>query len=242
MASPWATLAASLADRVDAELLPALYERASLPTAEIRRELQQGGVAYWDPETGQTPDPGELEAAARAVTKEAVRNAVAVGVVSGFAGAIAVPPEVATQLVGSLRLAQRFAVIYGFDPEKDSGKVVMWRAIAAAYDVTLPAEAKLGIRVRELPAVVSAQLPAGRAAGTWLAQFVLSQSAAVAIRRAARLVPGLGAGVGGWNAQSRTSRIAEKMLDVFRRASQAMPFDTEDEEVAVEIRGPEARR
>lgn len=236
MASPWATIAAALADRVDAELLPALYERASLPTSAIRLELREAGIAHWDPEAGQSPDPGELEAAARAVTKDAVRSAVAVGVVSGFAGAIAVPPEVATQLVGSLRLAQRLAVIYGFDPEKDSGKVVMWRAIAAAYDVQLPTEARLGIRVRELPAVVSAQLPAGRAAGTWLAQFVLSQSAAVAIRRAARLVPGLGAGVGGWSAQSRTTRMAEKMAEVFRRASQAMPFDTEDEEIAVEIR------
>lgn len=236
MASPWATLAGSLAERIDVELLPALYERASLPTAEIRMALQRGGLPFWDPETGQTPDPGELEAGARAVTKEAVRNAVAVGVVSGFAGAVAVPPEVLTQLVASLRLAQRLAVIYGFDPEKDSGKVVMWRAIAAAYDVQLPTEAKLGIRVRELPAVVSAQLPAGRAAGTWLARFVLSQSAAAAIRRAARLVPGLGAGVGGWSAQARTARMAEKMLEVLKRASQAMPFDTEGEEVAVEIR------
>lgn len=236
MASPWSVIASAVGDRLDAELLPTLYERASVPTAEIRAELRAAGIHFCDPDCGENPDAIALAEAARMVASSATRTATAMGIAGGFVGVFAIPPEMVAQLIQSLRTAQRLAVVYGFDPDGDTGKIVLWRAIAAAYDVELPTEGKVGLRVRELPRIVSAQLPASRIGTTWLARQMLNRGLGVVAARAGRLVPGLGAGFGGWSAHRRASEMAARMINVYARASAAMPFDLDDESLAVEIR------
>ncbi len=236
MASAWSVIVGAVGDRIDAELLPALYERASVPTSEIRAELRAAGIAFVDTDAGENPDATLLAEAAQAVAKSGARTATVMGLAGGFAGAVALPPEVIGQIVQTLRTAQRLAVVYGFDPDTDVGKLVLWRAIAAAYDIDLPAEGKLDLRVRELPRIVSAQLPARRATTAWLARQILSRSIVVLATRAGRLIPGLGAGFGGWSAHRRATEMATRMTTVYARASAALPFDLDDETLAVEIR------
>src|SRR5262245_26940075 len=140
MASAFDTIFASLGERLDTDLLPALYAAASVPTADVRSWLRENGIAHVDPVSGTSASSAELDEAARRVVDQTRDRGTVLGFASGLVGAVAVPPEVLASVVQTLRLAQRLAVLFGFDPETDAGKVVLWRAIAAAYEVDLPAQ------------------------------------------------------------------------------------------------------
>jgi hypothetical protein len=235
MPSPLSILLQSLGERLDEELLPNLYAAASAPTAEIREWLRAQGLPFQDAEAGLWPTPDELETSAERVISSARDRAVAVGVVSGLVGAAAIPPEVLLSVVASLRLAQRLAVVFGFDPETDAGKLVLWRALAAAWNVELPTQGPVGMKVHQLPQLFRGQVPAQRHATAWLARQVVTRAASAVVGRISRAVPGLGAGIGGLGARRRTLAMGKKMIAVYRRAMAAEPFDLTGEELAVEV-------
>lgn len=226
----------NLGDRLDEDLLPAIYAAASVPTAEIRAWMRDAGLPFVDREAGQHPSAADLDDAADRLVRQARGRAVALGIASGLVGAVAVPPEVVATIVTSLRLAQRLAVLHGIDPETDAGKLLLWRAMAAAYDVELP-EGMIGMRVREIPDVVRAQLPATAQATAWLARQIAVRTVTSVAGRVTRLIPGLGAGVAAYSAFRRTAEMGRKMRDVYRRATEGERFDLQDEEPAVEVRG-----
>ena len=237
--TPWQVFLDTLGDevraRLDGDLLPALYTAVSVPTAQIRAELRESGLAFSDAQTGQWPTAQALEDSAARLVIEARRRGVGLGVASGLVGAVAIPPEVLASLILALRLGQRLAVVYGFDPETMAGRLVLWRAVAAAYEINLPAQAQVGMRVRDLPDLFKSQLPAGPQAATWMARQVATRAVLTAISRVTRLIPGLGAGIGGITAHRRTDAMGARMLVVFRRSAEAQPFDLLDETVAVEV-------
>lgn len=235
MGSPWSVLWEALGERLDEDLLPAVYEAASVPTAEIRRQFREAALPHLDPEAGLRPEASELDAAADRIITGARGRAAALGAVGGLAGAFAIPPEVLASLVQTLRLAQRLAVLYGFDPETDLGKVVMWRAIAAGYEVSLPAQGPIGLKVRDLPDVLRSQVPATRQASGWLARQVVTRSVMSVANRVTRLVPGLGAGMAAWGAQRRIDGMGRRMAAVYARACVDSAFDLEDEVLAIEV-------
>lgn len=238
MASPLSLLLESLGERLDADLLPALYAAASVPTEDIRGWLREAGIVHMDPVTGRVAPLADLDEAARTVVCQSRDRATILGVASGLVGAVAVPPEVLATVVQVLRLGQRLAVVYGFDPETDTGKLVLWRAIAAAYEVELPAQGAVGLRVRELPDLLLNQLPATRQATGWLARQVLIRTVTSVAGRVSRLIPGLGAGLGGYGARRRFHAMGGRMVEVFHGACDAAPFELEDEVAAVEIDRP----
>lgn len=235
MPSPWQIVLETLGDRLDEELLPSLYDAVSVPTAEVRAWLRESGVPWLDPDMPGGAALAEVEAAAQRVVGQAQGRAAALGAVSGVAGAVAIPPEVLASLVHSLRLAQRLAVMFGFDPETDRGRVVLWRALAQAYEVELPAQGSVGVRVRDLPDVVRAQLPASRQASLFLARQVVWRSVLAVASRVTRVVPGVGAGIAAWSGYRRTETMGRRMIDVYKRAADATPWEIEDETPAVEV-------
>ncbi|MFZ5480277.1 MAG: EcsC family protein [Myxococcota bacterium] len=235
MASAFGDLFASLGERLDEDLLPALYAAASVPTADVRSWLRENGIAHVDPAAGTVATAAELDEAARRVVSQTRDRATVLGVASGLVGAVAVPPEVLASVVQTLRLAQRLAVLYGFDPETDAGKVVLWRAIAAAYEVELPQQGPVGLKVRELPDLVRAQLPATQQATAWLTRQVVVRTIASVAGRVTRLIPGLGAGLAGYGARKRIAEQGERMIAVLARASEGVPFELEGETDAVEV-------
>lgn len=238
--TPWQvlleTLGDEMRDRLDGDLLPALYAAVSVPTLTIRAELREEGLPFVYADAGQWPSAQELDEAAKRVITSAQRRGVGLGVASGFVGAAAIPPEVLAGLVLALRLGQRLAVLHGFDPENNAGRLVLWRAVAAAYEIELPREAQVGVRVRDLPELLKSQLPASQEAAGWMARQVATRAVLTALSRVTRLIPGLGAGVGGYAAHRRIDGMGKRMLTVFRRSVEAQPFDLLDESLAVEIR------
>lgn len=241
MASPFSVLLQALGERLDEDLLPAIYVAASVPTADVRAWMRDSGIPFLDPDAGNFPSASDLDDSAVRVISHARTRATAFGFASGFAGPVAIPPEVLASIVSTLRLAQRLAVLYGFDPETDVGRLVMWRALAAAYEVELPAQGPVGLKVRELPELLRSQVPATRQASTWLARQVVVRATGTLMSRVTRFIPGLGAGLAGWGAHRRTVALGGRMAEVYRRAMTGVPFDLEGEELAVEI-GVEIRR
>jgi hypothetical protein len=236
LSSPWSDIVGAVTDRIDADLLPALYAAASITTSDIRAEFEEQGISYLEPGAqGSVVSLSDLELAAIRVVRQTRSSATVVAAVSGLVGPLAVPPEVLASLVQILRLAQRLAVLFGFDPETDSGRIVMWRAIAAAFEVELPSQGQLGLKVRDLPALLKSQLPAAQAASAWLGRRILSRSITLVARRVSKLIPGLGAGISAWSALRRTEEAGDRMIAIYRRACEGAPIDWGDEVLAVEI-------
>ena len=225
MPSLWRQIRDNLEERLDEDLLPALYAAVSLPTSEIRAELDERQVRYFDPLTGDDTSAEELEICAEVLIQTSERRAGVIGAAGAVAGAVAVPPEVLASMVHSLRLAQRLAVLYGFDPETDAGRILLWRAIGAAYGVTIPEQGSMNLKVRDLPNALGRQVPTGSHAAAWVTRKIVYRSLATATKRITRLVPGLGMGVGAWSSRKLQRAQGEKMRGVFQAAWSGLAGD-----------------
>lgn len=214
----WKQLLENVEDRLDEDLLPAIYAAVSLPTSEIRDELGERGLIWYDPLGGRAPSLEELDLSAAELIDASRKRAGALGGVGALAGALAVPPEVLASLVHSLRLAQRLAVVYGFDPETDRGRVLMWRALAAAHDIDLPDQGSLDLKMKDLPAALASQAPSGKNAAVWVTRRMVRYSTRQLTRRVTRLIPGLGTGMAVWRSSRGQEAQGRKMQAIYRGA------------------------
>ena len=228
-----------ITDQIDTDLLASIYAAASLSPAEIRASFERDGIPYLDPATGRAPALEEVEEAAARVIRQSGGRAAVIGAAAAVGGAAALPPEVAAGIVHTLRLAQRLAVLFGFDPETDAGRIVMVRALAAAWGVEVPPEVQIGLRLRDLPALIQRQVQWGSVAepraGAWLVQKAVGLGRDAVARRIARLVPGLSTALSARAALRRTAEAGQRMAAVYRRASDSLPLVEGDEVLAEEI-------
>lgn len=208
----------NLSERVDEDLLPSLYKAASVSTDQVQRDLRRAGLSWYDPHTSQNPSAEELDEAADEVIRQSVRTAMVLGAIGGAGGALAIPPEIAASLVHLLRLAQRLAVLYGFELESDRGRLMLSRALEAAFELELPDQRALGMRISDLPQVARQQLPDVQRTTAWIVRTVSWQVARRVGGRLSRILPGFGAGVGAWDAQRVLGKQGRRMKAVYVRA------------------------
>ncbi len=231
MSSPWKNLASGLEERLDEELLPAIYATLSVSTQTLRDELDRLGHPI-DPTSASIYD---IDAAADDVIGAAAKRSMAVGAVGGVGGVVAIPPEIVAQLVGSLRLAQRLSVLYGFDPDTELGAMLLWHAMAEAHDVTLPKEGSLDIRFRDLPRALGTQKPDTREAATWMVRQIVRRAIRNTTRKFTRWIPGLTVGLSARGAFRQTKSQGASMKAVFRRATSQGPATESPIEEAEEV-------
>ena len=216
MPSPMRQVWNNLAERFDEELFPTLYAAASLSTEDIRSELDTLGLARLGVDTA--PAPHELELASRAVIARSCRRAAARGALAGAGGLLAVPPEAAASAVQSIRLAQRLVVVWGFDPETDLGQIHLARSLAAAFEVELPEQGPIDMRVRDLARLTRPKVPELRNQTTALARVLATRSVVSLATRFTRWIPGVGAGLGAIGAHRGLHRQGERMVTYLRRS------------------------
>lgn len=236
MQTVWELLLGELGHKLDQELLPRIYAAIGLSTADVRSELSELGLPFYDPVTGRHPDQSELDQAAEKLIARASRAAAAGGAAAGFAGAVGVPPELAGALVSSLRLGQRLAVLYGIDPDTDRGRLILWRAVAAAWQIELPRQGALDLRVRALPRLVRDALPEAERTLPGVARTLAARAVVTLGRRSLKVLPGMGAALGAWDARKRIREQGHRMLPVFQRAWDGVPLLEGPVEDAVEVR------
>ena len=139
----------AVARRADEAALSRLYDAVSVSTDATRARLDRVNLVYAMP--GQpAPRTEELDRTADWLIGQSTANATALGGLAGLAGWLSVPPEVAAYMVATLRLGQRLAVTYGLDPETERGRLALARALAAGFEVPMPARGVVGMRASDL--------------------------------------------------------------------------------------------
>jgi len=219
----------------DAALLGRVHAAVSVDAESVRRWLRASGHPFVDPEGSAVPQRVDIERTAAWVIDQSRLKLAALGGVAGIAGAASVPPEVLASTIAGLRLAQRLAVVYGFDPATDRGAMAVWQALAAGFEVELPHEGPVSMRVRDVPAVLvkgaRARYPAGA-----LATAVMRQTAWQIGARITRwlAVPVLSAGLSAIGAHRRFAEVGVRMRDALARV-EAPPVDPMHVLDAVEV-------
>ncbi len=216
MPQPWLD---EILDHADRGLLAGGYAGVSVDTADVRRWLDAHRWPYVHPDR-PAPSAAEVAHTAERTIGLTRRRSVLLAATVGLAGPVALPPEIAGTAVATLRLGQRLAVIHGFELEKDRGRMALWRALAAALDLELPAEGPVGIRLRDLPVLVQ---PAPRNVAAWLIRALVVRSV-VSVTGVSRFVPVLSSGTGAWRAHKRTNEIGGRMCAIYRRMADADPL------------------
>jgi hypothetical protein len=208
---------ANLREQLDEELLPGIYAAVSLPTAQIRAELLEQGLAVVQVDA-PLPSEAELAATCQRLVERSLRQATLRGAIAGSAGLVAIPPEALAALVQMVRLAQRLAVVHGHDPETDRGRLLLLRAVAAGLEVELPAQTTMGLRLGQ---VASSALVRRSETTADLASTLALRAAVSLAGRVGRAIPVLGAGLGALQARRTMRAAAERMERTLSRAQEA---------------------
>lgn len=206
-----------LVDRMDRRLPAGLYAAISVRTDEERARLRRRHRVFVDPDAAERPDPRDVAfTAAREVRESGLLPAGVAGIAS-LGGAATVPPEVAAQLVALVRLAQRLAVIYGFDPETERGRIAVSHAIAVALDLAPPGDGPVDARVSDLPRLLSTRK--GGTTALALARSAARATAWALAKRTSRFVPVIGSGLSIVGTRAWLERVGTRMSDELRRRS-----------------------
>jgi len=222
---------ADLAHRLDTQLVEGWIAAVSVPTERTRRWLRGRRLPFVDPAAETVPTLTELDYTARQVIERYASSAAFVGGAAGLGGLASIPPELATQVVATLRLGQRMCVVYGFDPATDRGRMALMRALAAAFEVELPS-GPVGLRASQVPGLL---LRRQRNATGALARSVL-KGTAFRLLRFTRVVPLLASATGAAEGRRSLTAMGGRMQQVLRRLAEAPPAPGGVED-AVELDG-----
>jgi hypothetical protein len=206
----------------DRRVLPAITAAVSVDPDRVRQWLRLGARAFVDPERPERPDEAAVLATARFVVAQSQQRMALASGTLGLGGLATIPPEALATGVSSLRLAQRLAVVFGLDPRTDRGRVAVWMALAAAYEVDLPDQGPLGPRVSELPGALIGRIdPKDTALGVGAA--VLRGSALRLLANATRWfpLPAVSLGLSLRGAARRHLLAGERMIEAIRGVADA---------------------
>jgi len=212
---------AAWVDRVDRRLVGEVVAAVSVPAERVRQQLHDSGLACLDPSRSDGPGLAELDGAADHLIQQASLGASALGGFAGLGGAATIAPQAAATAVAIVRLAQRLAVVYGFDPDTDRGRMALWRALAAGLEIDLPKRGATGLRFTELPRVVGPRLPDPNQAGLVLARGLVWRSVRLVGGRLGRLVPVVSSAGSAVRGRRRMREVGDRMKAVLRRLAEA---------------------
>ena len=238
MPDPWRQTLNELGILLDEEFIPSLYQAASIRPEEVRSELAEAGLDWFDPTLHPPPSLERLDEAAQWVIDRATRKATVRGALVGVAGLAAVPPELVANWLQLLRLGQRLAVIYGHDPETARGKLLLWRAVTQVFELQFPTEEQVTFRVRDLPTMlprITQPIPNDIPIRKRLLQLAASRAVTNLTRKLGRALPGVGAGIAATHARRRFRAQGQQIAQVFRRARSGTLLLVGPVEEAVEL-------
>jgi hypothetical protein len=205
-------------ERMDTRLPAGLYVAVSVPTEKYRADLRRRGRVFVDPGVADVA-PADVDFTARWVIQQTGLTSAGVAGFAATVGAISVPPEAVAQTLAVVRLAQRLAIVYGFDPETERGALLVWRAVARGFGVALPMDGPSDVRVKDLPALFLPRTVSS--AGLYVARATMQRSASLLARRIGRMfpVPFITPGISAWRANKRHNEVGERMMASLREAA-----------------------
>lgn len=214
-------------EQLDLDAADKLYQRVSVDPERFKRTLRTAGRPWAD--GAQRPSLDEVRHTARWVVEQSAFRSGALGGFAGLTGAASVPAEVGLRGVSTLRLAQRLAIVYGFDPARDRGRTALWRALAAGLDVDLPEHGPVGMRATSVPRALT---QGGRDVGATLTRALFQRTAQSVLKRLIRLVPIASVPTSVSSARQRTEAVGDRMIAVLDRLYEP-PLAGEVEEATI---------
>ena len=219
-----------LIERADEQLTAGFYTAISVPPERVRERLRKHRRAFVDPDAAP-PEMRDVNETARWVVEQSSLRAASLGGIAGVGGPVSVPPEALASAIATLRLAQRLAIVYGFDTETDRGQMAVWKALAAGLQLELPSQGPLQVRMRDIPQML---VPVTvQSASAELTRAVLWSSLAT-LARVTRLLPVVSPAFGAVAARQRTREVGDRMIAALRRIVE-IPGELPQVEDAFEI-------
>lgn len=218
---------------LDTGSVQALYAAVSVSVSWERQRLRRGHRVFVDPDASRAPDPAAVARTARWLIAQATWKATVLGGAAGLGGLASVPPEVMGQLIGILRLGQRLAIVYGFDPSTERGGMALRQALSAGLGIDIPEGGPLGLAASDLPRILAGSAPTEVSVA--MTRALVRQSAWLVVGSVARFVPGLAVGAGAWRARSTMREVGERMRASLSRAAGLPDVDAPDVVEAVEV-------
>ena len=154
--------------------------------------------------------------------------------IPGLTGVLSIAPEIGYVLVALLRLSQRISLTYGYEVETSKGRLDLWTALARGLGIRVSLEGLESDLYRGLPVLVGK----GQFRDPILVKVVQKVLVTVGLRmstRFARMVPLVGAGVGGIANYAWFSMIGRRLKDDFRTRHQLRHLNLSDPGLSEEI-------
>jgi hypothetical protein len=205
--------------QADARAVDLAYAAVGVSTEAIRRRLGASGRVFFTRD-GPAPPTEALDRTADWLIEQSAASSATLGGVAGLGGLLSVPPEVGAFLVASLRLAQRLAVVYGFDPETERGRMAVAQALAEGFEVALPPRGLMGTKASDVVRALVSRSPSQERVGGQLALGVVLGATRMMGGRLARLVPVVSSGVSAVDNRRRTLVVGARMRDALRRQAE----------------------
>ena len=214
-------------------LLVQLYRAASVSPDEVLKSLRQRGLEVFSlGEIWRVPTP-LLDAA---VDEHLTAKSRSTGLVSGAfsaGGLVTLLPELIWQVTTLLRLGQRVALTYGEEVTTPKGRLDLWQNLAAALSIKVDLEGVESDLKLNLPMVVGTS-PMRDPMLVRLAEMVMFGLAMRMASQAIRLVPMLGAGLGGLRTYRQTRQYGEQFKTIYRNLHQLRHVNLSELEMSQE--------
>jgi hypothetical protein len=198
------------------QVLPALYRVASVDPEAFLAQLRRRGVRAYTLDDLRQVEGELIDRVAEDEIRSARRMSALSGVGLGMGGWLAIPPDVASQVVALLKLAQRMSLLYGFDYRASSGEIELWKAMADAVGAKVDLTGTPDDRARRLPAQVGGSRLALHPIAWRLAQAVVRRLAFRISTPLGRMVPVLSGGIGGATNYVQMGRAGQRMMAYYR--------------------------
>ncbi len=202
----------------DAHLPAGLYLAVSVPTERVRDQMRVAGRVFLGPDRPSV-SMVDVDDTARWWIERSMITAAGISGIAAVGGLASVPPEAMGRAVSLVRLAQRLAITYGFDPEQERGQIAVWRALAAALEVELPAEGPMDVRVSDLRSLV-APAAALQSVGVSMVRSVMWRTLRQVSGGLMRWVPVVSPALSAISARRRVRESGARMSDALRRLAE----------------------
>jgi hypothetical protein len=216
---------------IDSNTLPKLYDLASIDVDATLEDFRRRGWTYCEPRLNRRPSKDLLLPHSEALIRSSARRALYRGGIGSAAGPLGAISHRTAHFVQSLRMIQRLGLLYGYDPHNETEKAILLRALARGYDVKLPAQNKMQLRLREVPNLVRT---INSQAHSSIMSTILESTKSGGLKRLRRWIPGAGIGFEALAAKKNMYRIGENANGYFTRLYQG-DIDLSDMVEAIEI-------
>jgi len=215
--------------QIDDRALDELVDYLSIDPRDTIQWLQRKELAWAD--RVPIPSKEELNQSADYVVQRAVHKATLRGAIAGTAGIISILPEQIAHWAQMLRLIQRLAIIYGIELQSSIGQAYLIHAFAYMYEVPLPKQHAMKLKISEVVSSFQHNKPDPNAALQYLLKQIVRQTIS---RQGRKLIPGIGIFLGAYDAHKDMSKLAERGKQFFAKRHRTS-HRKDDIEEAIEI-------